>query len=272
MQFNILGSLEVREGECVHTPRAPKPRKLLALLLAHANRPVSTWSLMEEVWESELPPSAPSTLQTYICQLRRMLAVTSLCRDEASTPHDVLVSAPGSYKLAVAADAVDAWRFTRLAGKGSEAFRSGWIEQAAALLAEALCMWRGPALVDVQAGSLLAPYLRQLEEKRLCTLEMRIEADMLLGRHRNVVDELKALTSEHPLHEGLHSQLMFSLCHSGRRADALNTYQSFRSVLVDELGIEPGAQLQQTQRVVLRDLEDRNELPFAPSTLSTTTR
>jgi DNA-binding SARP family transcriptional activator len=253
MSFKMLGPLEVRDGSEELTPSAPKLRTVLALLLTESNQTVSTDALMDELWGLQRPPSATTTLQTYIFQLRQRLENVSWRHDHG---HSVLETQLNGYRLVVPEDSLDTRTFEDLARAGWEAMSGGHPEHASELLDDALLSWRGPALIDVATGPRLELTARRLEGARLSALEIRIEADLQLGRCRCVVAELVALTMLHPLNESLHALLMTALHHSGRRADALAVYQRIRVNLVDELGLEPNATLQRTQHHVLTTTDE----------------
>ncbi|MFJ1930974.1 MULTISPECIES: BTAD domain-containing putative transcriptional regulator [unclassified Streptomyces] len=254
MDIDVLGALAVRENGLSVTPTAPKPRQVLALLALHADQVVPVATLIEELWSDRPPRSARTTLQTYVLQLRDLIA-TALLRDpEGAGPRsakDVLVTTPGGYLLKTAGGASDVREFERLAGLGYRAMDAGDFPAAARQLGEALSLWTGSALADVQAGTQLEMEIRRLEETQLCALDQRIEADLRLGRHRELLGELTVLVSRYRTHENLHGQFMLALHRSGRRSEALDAYQRLRSVLVRELGFEPSAGLRRLQRSIL---------------------
>ncbi|MFJ1902194.1 MULTISPECIES: BTAD domain-containing putative transcriptional regulator [unclassified Streptomyces] len=254
MDIDVLGALAVRENGLSVTPTAPKPRQVLALLALHADQVVPVATLIEELWSDRPPRSARTTLQTYVLQLRDLIA-TALLRDpegaEPRSAKDVLVTTPGGYLLKTAGGASDVREFERLAGLGYRAMDAGDFPAAARQLGEALSLWTGSALADVQAGTQLEMEIRRLEETQLCALDQRIEADLRLGRHRELLGELTVLVSRYRTHENLHGQFMLALHRSGRRSEALDAYQRLRSVLVRELGFEPSAGLRRLQRSIL---------------------
>jgi SARP family transcriptional regulator, regulator of embCAB operon len=250
MECRVLGPLDVRCGGARGDLTAPKPRKVLALLLIHANRVVPVDSLATELWDDEPPASALTTLQTYILQLRRRLAAAyGPQAPEASK--NVLATRYGGYVLEAQPGAVDIHEYDRLVAAGRDALDTGDDVEASFLFREALAVWRGPALVDVRVGPILEIELARLEESRLGVLERRIEADLRLGRHAELLTELTELTARHPLHEGLHAQCMAALYRSGRPWQALEVYQGLRGRLVEDLGLEPSPRLQKLQQAVL---------------------
>ncbi|WP_415947146.1 AfsR/SARP family transcriptional regulator [Streptomyces sp. KLOTTS4A1] len=254
MDISVLGGLAVRENRASITPTAPKPRQVLALLALHADQVVHVSSLTEELWGATPPRSARATLQTYVLQLREMITAALVDDAEDAPPRtakDVLVTVPGGYLLNTSGGSSDVREFERLAGLGYRAMDAGDFPGAARQLREALSLWSGAALADVQAGAQLSMEIRRLEETRLCALDQRIEADLRLGRHRELLGELSVLVSRHRTHETLHGQFMLALHRSGRRTEALEVYQRLRRALVRELGLEPSAGLRRLQRSIL---------------------
>ncbi|MBQ1099195.1 AfsR/SARP family transcriptional regulator [Streptomyces sp. b94] len=257
MDIGMLGSLAVRVRGVSITPTAPKPRQVLALLALHADQVVTVGTLAEELWGAAPPRSARPTLQTYILQLREHIACALRQGDGDGDEEgqrcakDVLLTVPGGYLLKSGQGASDLRDFERLAGLGYRAMDAEDYPGAAARLSEALELWTGPALADVHAGVHLETETRRLEEGRLCALDQRIEADLRLGRHRELLAELTVLVSRYPTHESLCGQYMLALHRSGRRGEALNAYQQLRARLVRNLGLEPSAALAKLQRSIL---------------------
>ena len=236
MDFRVLGPLEVAAEGRVVALDAAKPRALLAILLLHANEPVGSERLIEDLWAGHPPATAAKVLQTYVSQLRKAL------------DSDVIVTRPPGYELRVEPDSLDLHRFERLVTEAREAEPPA----AAQSLSEALALWRGPArrvrLRALGAGSRSA----RLEELHLSALQDRIDADLALGRHGELVGELERLVAEHPLAERLRGQLMLALYRSGRQAEALAAYRSARETLVEQLGIEPGPALRHLEQAILK--------------------
>lgn len=242
LRFGVLGSLEVwRQGQRIEVGAA-KQRAVLALLLLRAGRTVSTEQLFAAVWDAEPPATALRTLRSLISRLRRTLA----CGAGA-----VLLRQASGYRLAVAPDRVDAHRFERLVTDAGEAIGQGRVGEAAAGLRHALGLWRGAALADVPRTSIIEAEAVRLEERRHAALDSRVDADLWLGRHAELVGELQAATTSWPLRERSWEQLMLALYRSGRRADALGAYRRVRAMLRTELGVEPGPTLQDLHRRVL---------------------
>ncbi|MCX4451396.1 BTAD domain-containing putative transcriptional regulator [Streptomyces sp. NPDC087866] len=246
MDIDVLGALAVRENGVSITPTAPKPRQVLALLALNADRVVPVTDLIEELWGDSPPRSARTTLQTYVLQLRECIG---RALDGQGDAKDVLMTLPGGYLLVSGADS-DVRRFERLVGEGYRAMDAESFTEAAGRLGEALALWSGTALADVQHGPLLRTEVRRLEESRLCALDQRIEADLHLGRHRELLAELTVLTSRHPAHENLHAQFMVALARSGRRGEALQAYARLRTTLLRDQGLEPSPRLQRLQHSV----------------------
>jgi DNA-binding SARP family transcriptional activator len=242
MWFAILGPLLVHDGETqVGVPKG-RQRVLLAALLVHAGNPVPTDSLAEVVWDGAPPSGAEVTLRSHVLRLRRVLGPRAGAR--------LLTRYPG-YLLQAGEDEVDLLRFRCLCRDGSAALRDGSWDRAHGLLAEALGLWRGNPLADVPSELLRRDEGQDLEELMLQALEARIDADLHLGRHAEVISELRHLADRHPLREHLHSQLMLALYHDGRQAEALAAYQHARQILVGELGVEPGEELRDLHQRIL---------------------
>jgi DNA-binding SARP family transcriptional activator len=214
--------------------------------LINSNSNVSTDALIEELWGQAVPRSAAGTLQTYIYQLRKILRSVG----GGSNSADLLTN-PGGYQLRLSDQQLDAFEFESLARQGRTALMKGDTELASSLLHHALHLWRGRTLAGVKCGARLNAHIVGLEEDRLSVLEQRIEADMQLGRHRDLVGELKSMVTTHPLHEWLYARLIIALHLSGRRGEALRVYQTIRRGLQEELGLDPGPELQQIHRAVL---------------------
>ncbi|MGW0932730.1 AfsR/SARP family transcriptional regulator [Streptomyces sp. NPDC002644] len=254
MDIDVLGALNVRENGVSVTPTAPKPRQLLALLSLQADHVVPVGTLIEELWGERPPRSARTTLQTYVLQIRELISAAleqAPCRPGRLTAKDVLVTLPGGYLLDTAGGTSDVREFERLAGLGYRAMDAEDYAGAARHLREALSRWTGGALADVTTGPQLEMETRRLEETRLCALDQRIEADLRLGRHRELLGELTVLVNRYRTHENLHGQFMLALHRSGRRSEALEVYQRLRNALVRELGLEPSAALRRMQRSIL---------------------
>ena len=242
MRFAILGPLLVHDGEtAVDVPRG-RQRVLLAALLMHAGEPVAADALVEAVWDEDPPPGAVITLRSHVSRLRRVLGPRAGPR---------LVTRHPGYLLQAGTDEVDVLRFRGLCQSGVTALREAAWTRAHGLLGEALGLWRGAALADVPSELLQRDEVPGLEELRVQAEEWRADAALHLGRHDELVAELRALTARHPLRERFHAQLMLACYRCGRQAEALAAYQHARQVLIDELGTEPGPELRQLHQRVL---------------------
>ena len=257
MEFRILGILEVSDAGHPVEISAAKERAVLAELVLHANQIVSRERLVEVVWGDNPPATAAATLNTYVSHLRAALEPGRAPRTE---PRLLLTRDPG-YLLAVDPERVDALRFERLAGEGRRALTAGDAATAAARLREGLSLWRGGALADFVYEPFAQPEATRLEELRLATLEQRIDADLALGSHHDLVAELRPLVDEHPLRERLWGQLMLALYRCGRQSEALRAYGELRTVLAEELGIDPSPALRRLEDDLLHQ---RPELDVAP--------
>ncbi|MBO0866950.1 MAG: winged helix-turn-helix domain-containing protein [Micromonosporaceae bacterium] len=236
MKVSVLGPLEMAVNGKLVTPSAPKLRNLVALMALRQGHVVTRDTLMEELWGEAPPVSALATLQTYIYQLRRLLG------EEPGGGRDTLVTKPLGYLIQLGPDDLDLAVFDRLVEQGRAAL-AGAPDRAARLLGEALRMCTPNPLSDVDAGPVLGVHISQLAERRLQAIELRVEADLRLGRHREVIGELKTLVAQHPFHEGFSASLMLALERSGRRPEALEAYQALRVTLGEELGIDPSPRL-----------------------------
>jgi DNA-binding SARP family transcriptional activator len=238
VEFGILGPLEVRDGDRALALTGAKQRALLVVLLLHANEVVSSDRLLDELWGEEPPGSGATALQVLVSRLRDALGP-----GEAQ----LVTRAPG-YVLEVERRELDLYRFEDLL----EAAVDAEADVASGKLREALALWRGPALIEFSYEGFAQSAIGRLGELRLVALERRIEADLSMGRHAELVGELDALVAEHPLRERFRLQLMLALYRSGRQAEALDAYKAARRALIEELGIEPSPALQELEREVLR--------------------
>lgn len=244
MKVRLLGPTEVvgDDGRLVELPRG-LARSLLALLALHPGAVLSADRLIDALWGAQPPATATTALHGYVSALRKRFE-PNRARGEAARN---LVTHPPGYVLAIDADRVDAERFRRLV---REAMGAPLHEKARRLRA-ALGLWRGPALADFAYEPFAQNQIAALDQLRLTALEARIDADLQLGRHADVVAELETLVAEHPLHEGFQGHLMLALYRCGRQTDALQVYRDVRGRLIDEHGIEPGPRLQRLERAIL---------------------
>ncbi|MFJ3659042.1 BTAD domain-containing putative transcriptional regulator [Streptomyces sp. NPDC090119] len=251
MDIQVLGTLGVREAGVSITPTAPKARRVLALLALRADQAVPVAALIEELWADNPPRSARTTLQTYVLQIRELITTALEAGDRRSvTAKDVLATHPGGYQLNSGGGRSDVWEFERLAGLGYRAMDAGDHERAARVLREALALWNGAPFADLEPGPQLEIEARRLQESKLCALDQRIEADLRLGRHRELLAELTVLVSKYRTHENLHGQFMVALQRSGRRSEALDVYRRLRTTFVRELGLEPSPALSRLQHSI----------------------
>ena len=242
MEFSLLGPLLVRAGERSIPISAGKQRVLLATLLLAVNQVVAIDKLAEALWQGSPPETARVTLQNYIMRLRQTLGPTG---------YERIVNRPSGYLIEVHRGELDVAQFAELQDAGLTAARAGAWENASGQLAAALRLWRGQPLADVQSP-LLAAEVPRLAEMRLAALESRIDADLHLGRHRQVTAELAALAAAEPLRERVHELLMLALYRSGQQAAALAAYRQARRRLVDERGTEPGPALRELNQRILQ--------------------
>jgi len=239
MDYRILGPLLVsREGEPV-TLGGRRNAELLSLLLLRPNQVVSSDRLVEDLWAGAAPANPRKAVQVYVSRLRKTLGV------------DVLETRASGYLLRVGERELDVWRFEHLLADGRQALAAGDATRSATSLRHALALWRGPALADVMYEPFAQAEAARLEELRLCCVEARVEADLALGRHADLVGELEALIDRHGARERLRGQLMVALYRSGRQAEALGVYRETRRDLVDELGLEPGQDLRSLETAIL---------------------
>ena len=236
LEFRILGPLEVSVDEQPLPIGGKRQRAVLAALLLEARRVVPTDQLVNVLWGAQPPKTAATSLHNLVSQLRKQLG-----------PDTLVTQAPG-YMLRVRPEQVDAHRFEQML----KSARLAAPDERHELLQQALALWRGPALADFAFDDFAQAEIRHLEELRVVALEARIDADLELGRHGDVVGELEALVAQHPLRETFRRQLMLALYRSGRQAEALDVYQDARARFVEELGIEPGPELRQLQAEILR--------------------
>ncbi|SOD65580.1 DNA-binding transcriptional activator of the SARP family [Streptomyces zhaozhouensis] len=245
MHFAILGPVEVRgeKGSC--EPAFPMSRQVLSLLLVHANRVVPVDDLVEELWEQSPPRLARKTVQTHVYHVRRAL--------RGSGGGAWVETDPRGYRVRLERGQLDLWRFQELYDRGRTALREGRAAEASDACRAALDLWRGPAFSGNAAGPLLCAQRARLEDLRMGALELRVEAERALGRHRELLSELKGLVLDHPLNEVLAGELMRAAAASGHRQTALDAYRRLRAAMVEQLGLEPSAELRELHQGVLED-------------------
>jgi DNA-binding SARP family transcriptional activator/pimeloyl-ACP methyl ester carboxylesterase/class 3 adenylate cyclase/tetratricopeptide (TPR) repeat protein len=237
VEFGLLGPLRVVEGGCDVTPARAKQRALLAMLLLRRGQVVPGAQLIEALWGEEPPETAQTALHGHISTLRKLIGA------------DRIKTRPPGYLLQVSPGEVDLARFESLVAQARERDDPG---ERSACLHDALALWRGEPLAELRCEAFADRESARLEELRLAAVEDRVDADLALGRHHELVPELEPLVAEHPFRERLRGQLMLALYRCGRQADALHVFQSGRRTLVEELGIDPGPALQQLELQILR--------------------
>ena len=243
MRFGVLGPLAAwtSSGELIAVPGA-KVRTLLACLLVARGHPVSTDRLIDDLWGDDAPADAAGALQVRVSQLRRAL------NDAEPGARDLVRSRPPGYLLAADPETVDADRFAALAGRAEGA---GDPRDRAALLAEALDLWRGEPYADVADEEFARAAVTRLNEQRLAVTERYAEARLALGEHTLLVGELADLVARHPLRERLRATYLRALYAAGRQSDALESYADLRRRLADELGLDPGPEIAALHRAIL---------------------
>jgi DNA-binding SARP family transcriptional activator len=250
VEIKVLGPLEVSVGGVSIVPTASKPSQLLAMLALNAGHVVTLATLTDEIWDYQPPRSGVPTLHTYILKLRKKLQ-SALAMEGGVSSKDILTTRRAGYLLNLEPNDVDAVRYDRLSMAGRRAVNEGDHERASKTLGEALRLWRGPALADVATGPQLTIEAMRLEENRLGDLHLRIEADLRLGRHHQLLGELATLCARHPLLENFCAQHMVALYRSGRQSQALEAFRRLRSSLVEQLGVEPSPRLRQLHHGLL---------------------
>jgi WD40 repeat protein/DNA-binding SARP family transcriptional activator/energy-coupling factor transporter ATP-binding protein EcfA2 len=242
MDFRVLGPLEVRSDHGPVELKGPKPRGVLAYLLLHANEPVSWDRVADAVWGEDVSSdSRKSVVQVNVSRVRKALGDA-----------DILTTQGAFYELRVRPGELDSDRFERYVEEGRNALAAGDPEGAASLLREGLSLWRGEPLADLTFEAFAQADIARLEEQRLGALETRVTADLEAGRHAALVGELRQLVADHPTRERLAGQLMLALYRCGRQAEALEAFQNTRRRLVEDIGVEPGANLRELQEAILR--------------------
>jgi DNA-binding SARP family transcriptional activator len=239
MDYRILGPLEAYDRERQLPLGGARQRAVLALLLLHGNETLTRDVIIDQLWGENPPPTAAKVLQNCVSALRKEL------------PPDTIRTVAGAYTLALEADGLDRDRFERLVAEGRAALDEGNHAEALEQLRRALELWRGAPLSDLSYEPFAQDEIKRLEELHIGVFEDRIEAELALGHHDELVPELEALVTRHPLRERLRAQLMLALYRAGRQAEALEAYRSARRTLLAELGIEPGRALRELEHAIL---------------------
>jgi lactate 2-monooxygenase len=236
LDFRVLGPIEVSANGCALPLGGSKRRAVLAILLLHANEVVSVDRLIDDLWAERRPQNAAAGIHNHVARLRKVLGA------------DTLVTHHGGYSLEADPASIDLTRFEQLCADAEHSDPG----TRAALLRDALELWRGPALADLALEPFAISEGARLEEARFAAIENRIDADLSLGRHGELVGELRQLVAANPLRERLRGQLIVALYRAGRQAEALAVYRDARRILSDELGLEPGPALKELERGILR--------------------
>ncbi len=244
VQFRVLGPLEAWRGAEPIRLGGQRQRALLALLLVHANELVSIDRLVDVMFGEQLSESTTNAIRVAVSRLRRAMG------DDGG--EEVLLTRPGGYLLKLGAEQLDAALFEHGLKDGQQLLESGEPQAAGKRLREALALWRGSALADIATVEFVQPEIRRLEELRLLAAMERIDADLALGRHAGLIGELEALVEAEPLQERLRGQLMLALYRAGRQSDALAVYREGSNRLREGLGLEPGHELRELERSILR--------------------
>jgi DNA-binding SARP family transcriptional activator len=252
--FRLLGPVEVWTGQEWAKIGAPKQRSVLATLLLRPGEPVSTDTLIDEVWPGKPPAKATNLVSVYVHYLRKLIG---------DADGRVLATRAPGYQVVLGSGELDADQFAGLVAGGRRALASGAPARAVDLLTEALGLWRGRALADVAATPLVAAEAGRLEESRVEALELRAQANLACGRPAEVVSEVRRLLADHPLREKLWALLIRALYGSGRQAEALEVYEQARNRIADELGVDPGADLRQLYQQILNADGELAGIPLA---------
>lgn len=246
MKYELLGSLRVVDERGASFIGAPKVAALLATLLVRAEHVVAAEQLIEEIWGENPPRRAAAGIHVYVSDLRKFLHRP----EQGDNP--IVTRSPGYLLRLRESDELDYRTFLELAELGRGHLREHGLEEATGCFERALGLWRGPMLADIGGGRVLSSFATWLTEVRMECTELLLDAQLRLGRHRELIGRIYSLTLEHPLREAFYRQLMLALHRSDRRADALKVYQTARTVLIDELALEPCRALQELHQAILR--------------------
>jgi DNA-binding SARP family transcriptional activator len=243
VEFWVLGQFQIRSGDLIHQLRRTKPKVVLALLLAHANRMISFDHIILELWGDCPPRSANANVYTYVSSIRRLLTAPD-CATE-------LTSCAVGYSLTIDDSDLDASRHGQLAGLAREASHRGEVDRSVELSGQAVALWRGHPLGDLPATPEMESWRRQLQEQHGALLRDWTDARLRQGQSNELVGELQTAIADDPLCERQQAQLMLALYRGGRPAEALDVYCHARRTLADELGLDPGPSLSRIHRAVL---------------------
>jgi SARP family transcriptional regulator, regulator of embCAB operon len=243
MRISLLGPLELHGDGGTFALRGPKVQQILALLVLRANKIVQMDTLVDELWSQDPPRTAVSSVRTHVYHLR--------CTLRAKCGEPLISTRPSGYTLTADPARIDVEVFSGLVKQAKSLLHDDRLEHASRCLSRALGIWKGQPMANVETGPVLTGYAVQLREQRLNALQLRIEAELALGRHRDMVGELKALVSADPFNEWFYARLIDALNQSGRRREALDTFHALRTHLNDELGVEPSGEVQREHQAVL---------------------
>lgn len=247
IEYRVLGGPTVAVDGVDCSPTAPKVRQVMALLLANANHVVQAETIMMELWGETRPASATTTTQTYVYHLRKLFAHQGI-----EGPHGEALTTRGKgYVLDIDPQCLDEHNFRELVQRAQTHFYEGRYREASGFVGQAMRIWQGLPYCDVEQGYLLEAHAVNLEELYTRAVELRIESNMSLGMHREMIGELRTLVAQKPLNEWLYGRLIEALGRAGRRSEALDAYQTMRQVLDWELGLNPSEESRRLQAEVL---------------------
>ncbi|MFB9908897.1 AfsR/SARP family transcriptional regulator [Allokutzneria oryzae] len=249
VRFRVLGPLELAVDGVPVPVQAAKQRVVLAMLLLRSGRAVPVGDLIEALWGDDPPAEARNALQVHVMRLRRVIG------------GDLLRTVRGGYTMLLAPEQLDLLRLRDLVERAARCREDGSEEAEHALLEEALRLWRGPILAEVDSEPLRRNEITSLLEMLLGALERRVELDLAAGRHQELIGELTTLTADHPLRERFWAQLMLALYRSGQQAEALSAYRRITALLRAELGVGPGTSLRELHQAILSGSHDLAETP-----------
>lgn len=265
MYVKVLGPLSLHHGTLEMTPTAQKPCTALAFLLLNHERVAPVSALIDELWKEGPPKTARSALQIYVFHLRQKLAQT-IGLTLAEVTENILQTVQNGYRFIVEPGQFDLEIYRRLQRAGSAAMGAGDLRSASQYFRQALHLWRGPAVADVEPGTRIRAEVAALEQSRMTMLDYRIELDLRLGLHREMLSELAVLTSRNRFHENSHAQYMIALYRSGYRIRALEAFHTLRSSMLAEFGLQPSPKLKELHQAVLTldpALDDAEVVPLA---------
>lgn len=263
MEVKVLGSLSVSHEGREIALTAAKPRQILAVLCLNEMAIVPASVLISELWGCSPPKSARTTLQTYVLQLRKMFG-KGLSISHRRASHALLQTKGEGYQLSLGSAQLDLREYHNLEAQGNQHMRSGNPHAAICAFNQALRLWRGAPLADVDHGIFLRTEVAILEKSRLKILQSLFGTQLLIGRHREVVSELAPLVAQHPFNEGLHAQFMLALYRSGHRPRAIQVFAKLRSALAEELHVAPSSSLQRLHQAILDADNSLNSMMATP--------